>query len=237
MELKKEKKINPQKYLLVLLFTLLIFSSGFFLNNQFNKKRVTDIGSLQQDLRIDILSLETQFAILEQAPCENLNESTLTKELYEISQRLTSVGNNLGPEHSSYIQLKKYYSILEIKHWLLLQKASKACDLPLAFVIYFYTDREACPKCEDQGYILTHFRKKYPFLRVYSFDYDLDLAALQTLKSIYTLKKEMPIIVINNEVHYGYKNKEELEKTLEEFIDLATLEEEATSTDEADIEK
>lgn len=230
MELNKDKKINSQKYLLVLLFTILIFSSGFFLNNQFNKKRMVNIGSLQQDLRIDILSLETQFAILEQAPCENLNESTLTKELYDISQKLTSVGNNVGADHPDYLQLKKYYSILEIKHWLLLQTAAKQCDLPLAFVIYFYTDKENCPKCEDQGYILTHFRKKYPFLRVYSFDYDLDLAALSTLKSIYSLKKELPIIVINNEVHYGYKTKQDLEQTLEEFIDLATLQQEATST-------
>lgn len=227
----QDKKINPQKYLLVLLFTLLIFGSGFFLNNQLNKKRVTEIGSLQQDLRIDILSLETQFAILEQAPCENLNESTLTKELYEISQKLTSVGNDMGVDHPNYLQLKKYYSILEIKHWLLLQKAAKECSIPLAFVIYFYTDKEDCPKCEDQGYILTHFRKKYPFLRVYSFDYDLELAALQTLKSIYGLKKKFPIMIINNEVHYGYKDKEELEQDLGKFIDLTTLEQEATSTE------
>jgi len=228
----KDKKINTQKYLLVLLFTLLVFGSGFFLNNQLNKGKIIQIGSLQQNLRIDILSLETQFSILEQAPCENLNESTLTKELYTISQKLTSVANSLGPKHEDYIQLKKYYSILEIKHWLLLEKATKACKLPLTFVIYFYTDKETCPKCEDQGYILTYFRKKYPFLRVYSFDYDLDLAALQTLKSIYLLKEELPIIVINNEVNYGYKSKEELEEALEEFVDLATLEEEATSTDE-----
>jgi len=233
MAVTADKKINAQKYILVLLFTLLVFSSGFFLNNQFNKKRITELGSLQQNLRIDILSLETQFSILTQAPCANLNESTLTKELYTISQKLTSVANSLGPEHDDYIQLKKYYSILEIKHWLLLEKASKECDLPLTFVIYFYTDKETCPQCEDQGYILTHFRKKYPFLRVYSFDFGLDLAALQTLKSIYSLNedKELPIIVINNEVNYGYKNKQELEKALEEFVDLATLEQEATSTE------
>ena len=236
MAVTKDKKINAQKYLLVLFFTLLVFNSGFFLNNQLNKEKIVQLGSLQQDLRIDILSLETQFSILTQAPCENLNESTLTKELYNISQKLTSVGNSLGPEHQDYIQLKKYYSILEIKHWLLLQKAAKECKIPLTFVIYFYTDKKACPKCEDQGYILTYFRKKYPFLRVYSFDYDLDLAALQTLKSIYALKKELPIIVINNEVNYGYKNKEELEQALEEFVDLATLESEATSTDEVSIE-
>ena len=223
-----EKKINHQKYFLVFLFTLLIFSSGFFLAEKVSKNNIEKLNSLQQNLRIDILSLETQFSILTQAPCSNLDESTLTQELYDISQKLNSVGNNLGSKHPYYLQLKKYYSILEIKHWLLLQKASKECDLNLSFIIYFYTDKELCPKCEDQGYILTYFRKKYPFLRVYSFDYDLELSALKTLKSIYSLKEELPVIIIDDEVYYNFKNKEELEKILGKYIDLS----EATSTED-----
>ncbi len=223
-----EKKINIQKYFLVLFFTLLIFSSGFFLSHTLNNKRIEQLNSLQQNLRIDILAIETQFAILNQAPCENLNESTLTKELYDIAQKLTSVGNNLGNSHPYYLQLKKYYSILEIKHWLLLQRASKECDTDLTFIIYFYSDQKNCPQCEDQGYILTYFRNKYPFLRVYSFDYSLDLSALKTLKSLYSLEETLPVIIINDEVYQGFKNKKDLEQILSQYIEI----EEATSTEE-----
>lgn len=225
-----EKKLNGKKYILTLLLTLLIFGSGFFLSDYIAQKRIDQLNDLQQTLRTDILSLETQFSILAQAPCSNLNESTLTNELYEISQGLTTVGNTLGETHSRFLELKKYYSILEIKHWLLLQKTAKECKLPMTFIIYFYGDKKTCPKCEDQGYILTYFREKYPFLRIYSFDFDLELSALKTLKSVFKLKEETPIMVINNDVYYGYKSKEELETILEKYVNLETLEEKEAAT-------
>lgn len=231
MEITPEKKFSVQKYISVLFFTLLIFGSGFFLSDYTTKKRIAQLNDLQQNLRTDILSLETQFSILNQAPCANLNESTLTNELYSISQKLTSVGSTLGEDDGNFLELKKYYSILEIKHWLLLQRAAKECKLPLAFIIYFYEDSKNCPQCEDQGYILTYFREKYPFLRIYSFDYNLDLAALKTLKSVFRLQDETPIMVINSDVYYGYKSKDELETIMEKYVKLESLEDKtATST-------
>jgi len=238
MEINNDKKFNLQKYTLVLFFTLLIFGSGFFLSDYVTKKRIAQLNDLQQNLRTDILSVETQFSILSQAPCANLNESTLTNELYNISQKLTSVGTSIGENDTKFLELKKYYSILEIKHWLFLQQTAQECKLPMTFIIYFYADKKTCPQCEDQGYILTYFREKYPFLRVYSFDYNLELAALKTLKSVFRLKGETPIMVINNDVYYGYKNKDELETILEQYVKLESLEDKtatstpATSTDE-----
>ncbi len=67
--------------------------------------------------------------------------------------------------------LKKYYSILEIKHWLLVKKTAKECKVNIGSIVYLYGDKKNCPNCENQGYVLTTLREKYPFLRVYSFDY------------------------------------------------------------------
>ncbi len=230
MEANDDKKFKFSRYIAVLFFTLLIFGSGFLLSDYITKKRIAQLNDLQQNLRTDILSVETQFSILSQAPCSNLNESTLTNELYNISQKLTSVGTSLGEDDSKFLELKKYYSILEIKHWLLLQKTAKECKIPMTFIIYFFADKKTCPQCEDQGYILTYFREKYPFLRIYSFDYNLELAALKTLKSVFRLKDETPTMVINNDVYYGYKSKDELETILEKYVKLETLEEKETAT-------
>lgn len=225
------KKISLAKYFFVFLFTVLIFGSGFLLSDYIGRKRIQALDSLQQDLRVNILSLETQFSILRQAPCENLNESTLTKELYEISQKLVQVSNDLGQDNPYYLQLKKYYSIMEIQHWLLVVRAAKECSLPLHSIIYFYGDNERCPKCEDQGYLLTYFREKYPPLRIYSFDFDLPLSAIQTLKSIFSLKDSLPILIVDKNVYYGFKDKTEMEKILSQYIDLASIEEQiATSS-------
>jgi len=227
---KQLKKINWVRHLTVFTATLIIFGGGFFLSNTVIEKKISAISKLQQGLSIDILSLETQFSILNQAPCKNLNESTLTKELFDISQKLESVGNSLGQDNQDFLMLKKYYSILEIKHWLLLKKTAKECKMNLVSIVYLYGDKKNCPSCEDQGYVLTTLREKYPFLRVYSFDYNLPLPPLETIKSIYRLKPELPILIINDDEMYGMKTKEELEEILSQYISLAKLEEKATTT-------
>ncbi|MCX6737005.1 MAG: hypothetical protein NTW73_02915 [Candidatus Parcubacteria bacterium] len=225
-----EKKISWVRYLLIFFLTLVIFGSGFYLSNTIVEKKITAISKLQQGLSIDILSIETQFSILTQVPCKNLNESTLAKELYDIALKLSSVGSSLGENNPDYLILKKYYSILEIKHWLLLKKAAKECQMDLVSVAYFYGDKKSCQNCEDQGYILTALREKYPFLRVYSFDYLLPLVPLETIKSIYNLKNNLPVLVINDDVYYGLKSQEELETIFKTYIKLNKLEPTETST-------
>lgn len=227
----QSKKMNWKRHLLVFVATIIIFGAGFFLSNIIVEKKISAITKLQQGLSIDILSLETQFSVLTQAPCKNLNESTLTKELFEISQKLESVGNSLGENNPDFLMLKKYYSILEIKHWLLLKKAARDCKMNVVSIVYFYSDKKNCPNCEDQGYILTTLREKYPFLRIYSFDYSLALVPLETIKSIYRLKPDLPVLVVNDDEYYGLKSKEELEEILSQYIDLKKLElKTATST-------
>jgi len=196
---------------------------------------MTQLTDTQRDLTIDILSLETQFSILNQAPCQNLNESILTKELYDISKKLSLIENTLGENNPDFLRSKKYYSILELKHWLLLKRAAKDCDFDSVFILYFYSDKNSYPDCEKQGYILTYFREKYPFLKIYSFDYDLDLSALQSLKEVYSLKKDLPILIINDEVYFGFKDKKELEEILSEYIEIK--EETATTTPLTDLDE
>ena len=196
---------------------------------------MTQLTDTQRDLTIDILSLETQFSILNQAPCQNLNESILTKELYDISKKLSLIENTLGENNPDFLRSKKYYSILELKHWLLLKRAAKDCDFDSVFILYFYSDKNSYPDCEKQGYILTYFREKYPFLKIYSFDYDLDLSALQSLKDVYSLKKDLPILIINDEVYFGFKDKKELEEILSEYIEIK--EETATTTPLTDLDE
>ena len=49
-----------------------------------------------------------------------------------------------------------------------------------------------------------------PSLRIYAFDYNLDLSVIRTLKSIYKLSGELPAIVIDRVPYYGFKNKENI---------------------------
>ncbi|MBU2579291.1 hypothetical protein KKA09_04235 [Patescibacteria group bacterium] len=227
-----EKKLNWKKHFLIFLLTSMIFGSGFLLSNFLLEKKIVQLTNLQQDLIIDILSLETQFSLLTQTPCGNLNEPDFTEQLRKIAQELSLIGNRLGEKNLDFLRFKKYYSILEIKNWLLLEKAAKDCKIDLVSIIYFYSDEKECPKCQDQQFVLNYIGEKYPFLRIYSFDYNLELSALRSLKSIYSLTKELPIIIINNKTYYGFLNKKELEEILNKYAAANSNKETTTSTDE-----
>ena len=75
--------------------------------------------------------------------------------------------------------------------------------------------------------MLRAFSEPYPQLRVYSFDYNLDLSALQTLISIDKVENDLPAILIKDNVYYGFKTMADIEKILPE---LAKLKRMATST-------
>ena len=75
--------------------------------------------------------------------------------------------------------------LLEIKDYLLLEEiATKVPHFNPVFILYFYSNAGDCPQCSQEGDVLTYLRGEYPDLRVYSFDYNLDLSALHTLISL-----------------------------------------------------
>ncbi len=235
-----KKQINYRKYFFVFLVTLIIFAFGFGLSDYINQKKLSKLNDLRQDLQLDILSAETQFSILETAICQNVNHSSLTSELYAIGERTAYMEEALGHDNLQVIRLKKNYSLLEIKNWLLTKKAKDQCQAKLIPILYFYSNHEDCPTCAKQGYVLTYFREKYPFLRIYSFDYNLNLSALNTLKSLYRLGDQLPILIIGESTYSGFKDKEEIENILPEiFKDLIQKEEDGQGEpiDESSLEE
>ena len=222
-----KKALDVKKYILVFLITSFVFVLGFWLSNIINSQKLSTINALRQELQLNVLSTETQFSILETAICENSSFSTLASELYEMGEKLSYMESRLGQHNPDVLRLKKYYSLLEIKNWLLVKKSKKECKAQLIPILYFYSNRKNCPTCAKQGFVLTYLRNKYPFLRIYSFDYDLNLSAIDTIKSLYSLKPKLPIIIVGEKVYYGFKDKDELEKILpKQFIELKKKQEE-----------
>ena len=120
-------------------------------------------------------------------------------------------------------RLKKQYALLEIKDYLLMEQISKKCGTKPVSVLYFYSNQGDCADCSRAGDVLTYLRQEYPSLRVYSFDYNLDLGALQTLISLRKVKADLPAFIINNRAPiYGFKNLDEMQALIPELKDLAT---------------
>ena len=188
-----------------------LFATAVYLSDYFGNKKIDQLKSIQDKISIDILSSETQFSLLSELSCKNVSGSLLSDELNELGRKLDWGQNNLGAtETVSY--LKKYYSLLQIKDYLLMKKISARCGVKSAFILYFYTTAENCSLCEKESLVLSSLRDKYPELRVYSFDYSMDLSAVRAMLDVYKIKDtELPAIILNDELLTGFHDIGELD--------------------------
>jgi hypothetical protein len=219
--------IKYKKYIIVFVITAVIFATAVYFSNFMNAKRAEEIKAIEDRIAIDILSSETQFDLLKEASCRQLNDTVLSSELNRLSERLSYMEQELGANNAEVFKLKRYYSLLQIKDYLLMQEISKKCQFSPISILYFYSNKGDCQDCKREGYVLTHLREQYPALRVYSFDYNLDLSATKTLIDINKLNGTLPALVIDDKIYYGYMGVEDLEAAIPE---LKTLNVNATST-------
>lgn len=199
--------------LIALGITIVLAGTLAYAVNYLNRARVAELSVIEDQLSIDSLSLETQFSLLEAAPCDSSASSvTLTSELADFGSRLSYAENQLGSDNPQVIRLRERYSLLEIRDYLITKRLSESCRTKPVTVLYFYSNAGDCADCDRAGYALSYLRNTYPALRVYSFDYNLDLGALKTFIAVAKVKDTLPAFIINGKHYYGFTSLADLEK-------------------------
>ena len=226
------RRVRWQTYLAALIITAAVFATALYASAYFNDQRIEGIRTTQNNISIDILSLETQFDLLAEHSCEDIAEnSVLSSELRPLGTRLAYMESQNGIDESELLSLKRYYSLLQIKDLLLMKRVSEKCSLEPVFILYFYSNEGDCTECAQQGFVLTELSEEYPQLRIYSFDYHLDLSALRTLVYINDIPADLPALVINDDLYTSFHSVEEIEDLIPNIEDFATVNETATSTE------
>ncbi len=209
-----------KKYFFVLILTCGVFAVSWYVSSNFNERRVAEMRDIQQQIATDILSSETDFSLLQELSCDDINQTITSEQLASLANRIafTEEGNA-----SAQVELlKKQYMLLEVKDFLLRKRISERCKTPLVSVLYFYGTGGACENCTRQGYVLDAAREKYPELRIYSFDYRLELSTIRALRSIYKVSEPLPALVVNGKTYSGFKTLQELEALLpKDFVKKA----------------
>lgn len=215
-----EKQFDWQRYVIVFFITLGLFLTAIYLSNYFNNKKVKQLKNIQDNIAIDILSSETQFSLLSEMSCKNVSSSILSSEMDELGRKLEWGEENIG-NSNELNYLKKYYSLLEIKDYLLMKKISARCGVKSAFILYFYTTAENCSECIKEGMVLSSLKDKYPELRVYSFDYGVDLSAVKAMINLYKIKDtQLPALVVDENLLTGFTPVEDVEKLIKDSFKL-----------------
>lgn len=194
--------------------TLALIGTVAYVISYLNNARVTELSAIAEKISIEILSLDTQFSLLTAAPCDSIDSSiALTDELADFGSRLSFAENQLGSNNPQVIRLRNQYSLLQIRDYLIIKQLAAACGTkPPVTVLYFYSNAGDCADCDNAGYALSYLRDTYPELRVYSFDYNLDLGALKTLIAVTKIRNDLPAFVINGKQFYGFTSLTNFEK-------------------------
>ena len=224
----KQSNFEWFKYIITFVITAGIFITVFYITKVMSERKLTEIRSIQDKISIDLLSSETQFSLLKRSTCTQDGNSLLAPEIGTLGERLAFMETQLGTDNEQVVGLKKYYSLLQIKDYLLGIELSQKCSFKPIYILYFY--KNDCTDCEKQGYALTALREKYPELRVYSFDTELDLSAIATLKTLYKVSDTLPVLVINEKPYTGFQSIETIEKLIPEL--KKSLEQESTPSPE-----
>lgn len=211
--------------LLALAITVAIIGTIVAAINHLDQQRIAELDAIQAQLATDTLSVETQFALLEDAPCADLTVGTdLTQEVSALGDRLGATEARLGSDNPEVLRLKKQYTLLQIRDYLLTKRIADTCDVEPVTALYFYSNEAgACESCDRASYALSYLRQTYPGLRVYSFDYNLDLGALETLIKVEKIEERFPAFVIEGERSYGFTDLESFQELFpEELFESAT---------------
>ena len=224
-------QIETKKYVFAFVITVIVFFGALVISNFFSSRRIAEVKSIEDKISLDILSSETQFALLRESSCKSIDHSTaFSEELSAIASRLSYMEEKSGDNDKEVQSLKKYYSLLQIKDYLLVEQVKQKCGVKPITIIYFYSNAGDCEDCKRAGYVLTKLREEFPELRVYSFDYNLDISAVKTMRSIQGVKNKLPALVIWGEPYYGFKSSEDREKIIPQLKRIRTAREKAEAT-------
>ena len=210
-----------KRYSIVFIITAIIFGFTFWLSNQLSAGKIKEIQNLEDQIALRILSTETRYSLLENSSCQhiggnNTSDIGLNSELTDMAHRVKFMANELGADNEKVVALKQYYTLLQIKDYLLTKELYNRCGTHIASILYLYQD--VCQDCVKQSIILDDLAKKYPEIRVYWIDKDIETPALDTLVSILNIQKT-PSIVIKDKAYSDFQTTEQIEKYIPQIAE------------------
>ena len=211
--------MNWKRYIYTFIITLFIFSFAIWLSNKFNDEKIDSLRGLGSQISLDILSAETRFSLLQKTSCEHIvDQATSTigfnSELQDLASRIKFMENQLGYENPDVVALKKNYTLLQIKDYLLSKEYHDRCKQNIVSVLYFHgTD---CKECTNQSIILDKITSDYPEIRLYYFDLSTYTPALATLASVFKVT-QTPSLVINDKLYVGFQGVDKVESYIPEI--------------------
>ncbi len=196
MEEKTEKR---QLYVGRMISSLLIASAILLIILLFTKVIIyhesSKISAKNEEIYNSIITYQLQTELIDDV-CLSFNDAKISTELGEMGNFLTIIEKKLGKDDPEVLNQKKLYTLLQIQHMLLIKNKNEKCSTEKPIILFFYSNKENFEKqAEKMGYILSSYKKDNLNSMIYSFDYNLDIEAIKTLKQIHGITTANQIVI------------------------------------------
>lgn len=181
--------------LLAFLIALFIFLSGFFLSYTISYAKYQSVADTHERIRQELIQIEFERSL---SNCDIFGSYPLLNEELENNGVILGIlEERFGKDDVRILEQKKEYSRLEEEHFYIVENYNLGCEKNYTTILFFYSnDKNLVMDAERMGFILGSFKNENPSVMVYSFDYNLDVDAVNSLKSAYGVS-EPNVLVIN----------------------------------------
>ncbi len=208
------RKLSTRKYVVVYIFTLLIFLVGISIGWQINNYLTSDVREGVDELRAQIFGLDLRNKLLE-GGCD-VSLSSILEDRQTLGTEVAELEDRRGKGNKEVLIQKELYQLTELNTWLLLKERKENCKDDFDLILFFYTNENEGnlnKASEDQGYVLDDLFTEDPSIITFSFDVNTDNPALGALREIYNITT-VPTVVINGEAYPGFKSLYQINQIL-----------------------
>ena len=180
----------------------------------------SDIFSQTNNIESSVQDLELQMLYF-----QNLNDTHSCDFLNEIIRNTNNQLDQLSEQISGYTEdriifsrmnvenLKKKYTSLLIKDWLLQNQVKTKCGTDTVSVLYFYK-RKNCNDCIIQGNVLTSLKDEFrERLMVFPLDIDVGSPMIAILMRRYNITST-PSVIIEDGIYTRLLSRDELKDSI-----------------------
>ncbi|MBI2144059.1 hypothetical protein HYU17_02815 [Candidatus Woesearchaeota archaeon] len=213
------RKIKKSRYILAGILTAMIFVVGLMVGLVIEGKRVQFIDGYSKELKLDIGSLQLQYAFIDQlAQAGNCGAFTKSfdknlEKLEATRLKLVSYQADATVNRHEFNLLRRNYILSQVEYWLLSIKAKRLCGTDVVNVLYFFS--KDCSRCDDQSFVLTFLKQKFrDRLFVFGFDASFEDEPLLSLMTATYNVTAYPTVIIEGSSYADFMSKENLTETL-----------------------
>lgn len=221
-----DRKVDWEYLVLAFFVTVILMTGIFYLGTGLDKYKVDslrkDVKQIEVEQRSHSLGLQLAESV-EGQKCEAMKRwvESSVPEIRDLRKKVAAYESSSKLENGDYELVKKRYMNLVIQNLIEIRQMEQQCEEESVNIVYLYT-KNNCGRCEDQGAVLTYYRRNYPEdVIVHPLDTDLDMKSISFMEDFYNVS-DYPALIVEGEVYEGFQNKQELGQIIDQNLNQTT---------------